>query len=86
MMKCYLCLHAWSYTFCWDPLGVGVKNLWMNVCVRVGVDRLYPAVRFVGQRLKLPVFSCILNPDWLLVMVPPSVPLKSLKAFTVSPE
>ena len=37
----------------------------MCVCVG-GVDSLYPAVRFVGQRLKLTVFSCILNPDWLL--------------------
>ena len=41
----------------------------MNVCVCVWggrLDRLYPAVRFVGQRLKLTVFNCILNPDWLL--------------------
>ena len=36
------------------------------VCGGGGGDRLYPAVRFVGQRLKLTVFSCILNPDWLL--------------------
>ena len=33
-----------------------------------GVESLYPAVRFVVQRLKLTMFSCILNPDWLLVM------------------
>ena len=25
-------------------------------------------VRFVCHRLKLTVFSCILNPDWLLLM------------------
>ena len=59
-------------SFRWDLLGVGVKNLWMNVTLcgdGVGrVDRLYPAFRFVSQRLKLTVFSCILNPDWLLLM------------------
>ena len=54
----------------------GMGEKFMDECLCVGwgggggggVDRLYPPVRFVGQRLKLTVFSCILNPDWLLVI------------------
>ena len=50
----------------------GRGEKFMNECLSGDgageMDRLYHAVRFVGLRLKLTVFSCILNPDWLLVI------------------
>ena len=47
----------------------GRGEKFMDECLCVcGGDRFYHAVRFVGRRLKLTVFRCILNPDWLLVI------------------